>query len=206
MNATNFASPSKQVLDLTAWGYRISNDDYQNPYAPEPDWHFWEFDLPGASKPLIGIFGVKRDGSLPGLLLIEETWARHDKRTNKAYLSDQTLSFWKFTPLHLSLSTLHTIRYNTVQESTLQNLTPVIYDKMKKRLGVDNLLVRRNGNTDAEKESFQMLLTGSSFGRAAQRSIDQYAEFNHRQIVAFQFTWDPAGLIFDVLYDGSGVA
>lgn len=64
----------------------------------------------------------------------------------------------------------------------------------------NDLLVRRNTDSTSESEAFDLLLNGCKFCKAAQRSIDQYSEFNHRQIVGFRYS--DSCMAFEVLYDG----
>lgn len=163
----------------------------------------WAFHLPVENDAQIemGVFGTKRDGSAPGVLYIEESWVVNDKRQNKPHLSDQQVSFWTLTPLRRAASALETIRYLMVIERSLTVLTPKVYGNMGKRIGVETLLVRRDGEEEGEQESFQMLATGCSFCRAAQFMIDDYEEFGQRKIDAFQFSWDLGGLNFDVIFD-----
>lgn len=71
------------------------------------------------------------------------------------------------------------------------------------KMGVDaydDLTIRLGTSNKKEQQSFEMLRTRTSFGKAAQRAIDQYQEFNDRQIVGFRFS----GMIdFEIFFDGA---
>lgn len=200
------ADATRQVRHISSYGYSLTRN-YQ-PFEPVPGWRFWSINFLQAEVEdpeyiLIGVFGVPIDNSNPNVLRISETWASHDKRdpSQRAFMHDTVLGFWRLDPLNRNLDDLEQIRFDGVIELTLTNNAYDVYRLMGADKS-DPLTVTRSGTSDGEQEAFQLILTQTKFAKRMQQAIEEYEEFKHRSIEAFYFSEAWIGLNFAILLDG----
>lgn len=200
------ADATRQVRQISSYGYEVT-PNYEL-YEPVPGWTFWtiNFPRPELEDPaviLIGVFGIPIDNSDRNALRISETWASHDERdpSQRAFMHDTVLGFWRLDPLNRNLDDLNEIRFDGVIEVTI---TGIVFDAYS-LMGADEnrpLTITRSGTSDGEQEAFQLILTKTKFAKRMQQAIEEYEEFKDRSIEAFYFTEPYMGFDFAIFLDG----
>lgn len=201
------ADATRQVRHVSSYGYELI-PDYEL-FEPVAGWTFWSIMFLNSELEkdpediLIGVFGVPIDNSNANVLRVSETWASHDKRdpSQRAFMHDTVLGFWRLNPLNRNLDDLKQIRFDGVIEFTITNN---VFDAYR-LMGADQngpLTITRSGTSDGEQEAFELILTETKFGRRMQQAIDEYEEFKDRSIEAFYFTEPWVGFDFAIFLDG----
>ncbi|KAL1873515.1 hypothetical protein Daus18300_003878 [Diaporthe australafricana] len=196
------ADATKQVKDLTAFSYVLREDDIGQ---GGEGWRFWKIRWADATMySSLGTFGVPKDPNLSNTLRVHEIWAASDRRdpSQKAFMHDDVVGFWRLTPLFRNLNDLKEIKFDTIIESELTMKLQPVYQLMGEADLNNPLTVTRSGTRNGEQQAFQLLLRGTKFGRRMQQAIDEFEEMKHRSIEAFYFTGLSAGFDFGIYLDG----
>ncbi|KAK2597264.1 hypothetical protein N8I77_013124 [Diaporthe amygdali] len=199
------AEATKEVRDLSTYGYSVTT--YSNNPEDMAGWNFWSIDFPNArvtsGSSCIGIFGVPKDNNDRHVMRIYEIWAGRDERdpTQKAFMHDDVIGFWRLNPLNRNLDDLKELVFNTVIEQTLNDMVTRVYRMVGADL-MQPLGIFRDGQTNGEQQAFQLILTQSKFGKRMQQAIDEFEEFKNRRIEAFYFTDADEGFDFIIYFDG----
>ncbi|KAI3394990.1 hypothetical protein diail_1879 [Diaporthe ilicicola] len=196
------AEATKQVRDLTTYGYQVRT--YIPIYELVDTWTFRKIIWPVSTRlNLIGIFGVPIDQNQRNTLRVHEIWASNDYRdpSQRAFMHDDVLSFWRLNPLNRNLRDLKEIRFDTVIEPSLYNMRERIFLLMHADINLP-LLITRNGDRQGEQEAFEIILTQTKFARRMQQATQDYEEFKDRSIEAFFFSHGLDGFQFGIYFDG----
>ncbi|KAL3481510.1 hypothetical protein BJX99DRAFT_253434 [Aspergillus californicus] len=176
---------AKTPVDPESYGYALEKQTW----LEAETWHVWRVKNSADAADSLSKIGVDPNGNR---LCVFDANNKYDQfpANRKLSLRDLMMGIWAKKHGKQPME-LRSVLIESIVGGDVQALRDKVYGLMKKGTTTDALPVKRDGDTEEERQAFKMLEEENPHGNGVKKMVDEYKGFNGKKIKEFVLQQPP---------------